>query len=149
MNKKGPSNDEYETPKWLLAALDMEFGFDFDAAANRTNAVCDRFSTNIDGSKKDLQAHPEWRVFCNPPYSDIDPFVNVMQHTQNTWVFLLPVRTGAPWFRVLRRMEKQGKAEIRFLRKRVQFLLNGKVPLNPKTGKPSGPRFDSMVVVVR
>lgn len=51
-------------------------------------------------------------------------------------VLLLPARTAAPWFEVLRRC-----SEIRFYRKRIPFLLNGEALKSP--------RFDSMLAILR
>ena len=141
MNAKGPSNDEYETPLWLFKALDTEFGFTFDAAANEKNHLCDRWTDDLLGRKPD----PGSRVFCNPPYSKIDMFVDFALHRNELWVLLLPSRTGNDWFR---KLTESPKVQIRFLRKRIQFLIDGKPPLG-KDGKPQGPRFDSLIAIVK
>jgi len=150
MNARTSESDEYETPPWLFAALNTEFYFDFDAAAQESNALCEGWSSNMhaDGGRPGYgYAHT---IFCNPPYSNIDPFVALALAAETRkWVLLLPARTGTTWFRDLRYAERQGIAELRFYRKRIRFLIDGKEPLNPKTSKPSGPRFESVLAVIR
>lgn len=148
MNAAGPSNDEYETPPDFFKTYDTEFGFDFDAAANVQNHLCDEWTNDILDAEKG--GHLKGRiVWCNPPYSMIDLFVTIaMRSSARVWVFLLPSRTGNDWFPKLRAAEMMGRADIRWMRKRIQFLLGGAPPLG-KDGKPQSPRFDSMVAIVR
>jgi phage N-6-adenine-methyltransferase len=134
MNAAGPSNDEYETPEWLFKALDTEFGFTFDAAATRKNAKCGLFSSDIN----ETTIPPGERVYCNPPYSKIDTFVNIALFGPHLWVMLLPSRTDTGWFR---RLNESPRVTLRFLRKRVRFCLNGK--------EADSPRFGSIIAIVR
>ena len=93
-------SDEWETPAWLFNALDAEFAFTLDGAAKETNAKCGRYST--------VEKPIPWigeRVFCNPPYSNIESFVRLAFDAELA-VLLLPVRTDSDWFRVL--TESQG-----------------------------------------
>lgn len=145
MNVQTSESDDYETPPWLFKALDTEFRFTFDAAADINNALCPVWTNDIE--KTDMPTNAV--VFCNPPYSNIDPFVARLPCMSGIVVFLLPIRSGTAWFARLEQLRKRDHAEFRFFRKRIHFLIDGKEPLNPKTGKPSGPRFDSMIVVVR
>jgi phage N-6-adenine-methyltransferase len=144
MNAAGPSNDEYETPPWLFKALDTEFGFTFDAAANEANHLCDLWTGDILAAEK-AGALKDQIVFCNPPYSMVEMFIKVaLRSSARKWVFLIPSRTGTDWFHLL--MSSQ-KVALRFMRKRIAFLLNGVLPLG-KDGKPQGPRFDSVIAIV-
>ena len=144
MDAHGPSNDNYETPPWLYKALDTEFGFDFDAAANVANHLCDLWSKDILVSERD-DALKDRIIFCNPPYSKVEMFVKIaLRSSARKWVFLIPSRTGTDWFHLLANSKK---VTFRFMRKRIQFLLNGVPPLG-KDGKPQGPRFDSVIAIV-
>jgi phage N-6-adenine-methyltransferase len=131
MNKKTPLSDEWETPQWLFDALDSEFGFTLDGAANESNAKCKAFCCE----GKPLNWAGE-RVFCNPPYSMILPF---LQHAPETEVavFVLPVRTDTRWFQFLQTLN----CELRFFRKRVAFLQKGV--------EEGSPRFASLIAIVR
>lgn len=140
MNVVGPSRDNYETPPWLFKALDAEFGFTFDAAADQGNHLCDRWTNDVEA----VSFGPEERVFCNPPYSNIAPFVKKALASRALWVLLLPVRvdTGGKseyWFR---RLWESKRATVRPFTKRIRFYMNG-----AESG--DSPRFASMVVVVR
>jgi phage N-6-adenine-methyltransferase len=143
MNKPGPSNDEYETPDWLFKALDTEFGFTLDGAATEGNAKCVNYIRDI--------SHQIWnkedRVYCNPPYSEITAFVVYgLLCESKVVVLLLPVRTDTSWFQML---QESPRVEIRWLRKRIHFELDGKPVIDPKTGNRQSPRFASMIAIVR
>lgn len=130
----------WRTPECLFRALDQEFSFTVDAAADSDNAQCDRFFDR----EADALAHP-WaghRVFCNPPYGrDLSKWIAKAaieaQDNGALVVMVLPARTGNSWFHryVL------PHAEIRFIRGRLNFRLGG-------AGRKDAP-FDSMVVIFR
>lgn len=130
----------WRTPPALFLALNQEFDFTVDVAADGDNAHCDRF---FDSERDALaQSWAKERVFCNPPYGrDIDRWirkaVDSAREDGATVVMVLPARTGNAWFhqRVL------PFAEIRFIRGRLNFTLGG-------GGRKNAP-FDSMVCVFR
>ena len=133
-NVQTAQSDEWETPPWLFKALDAEFGFTFDAAATEKNALCANYFTG--DQDNDLPWHG--RVFCNPPYSNIEAFVSRALRHPNLSVLLLPVRTDSDWFHALQR---DPRVAIRYFRKRIQFCFDG---------KPAGsPRFASMIAVIQ
>lgn len=90
-------------------------------------------------------------VFCNPPYSkkgNQDAWVKKC-YTESlkpntTVVALIPARTDTSRFHdyIL------GKAEIRFIRGRLVFEVDGK-PLIGKNGKPQPAPFPSMICIWR
>lgn len=138
MNTNGvfsSKTDEWATPQYLFDQLDAEFHFDLDPAATDENHKCEQYFTkDDDGLKK------SWggcRVFCNPPYGRqigkwVEKSYREAQKPNTTVVMLLPARTGNGWFHdyIL------DKAEIRFIRGRVQF----------GESKQNAP-FDSMIVI--
>lgn len=131
-NEQTKQSDEWETPDWLFKALDSEFGFTLDGAATEENAKCEKFCTKH--TPADSWANQ--RVFCNPPYSEIEYFVR-RAYTAEAAVLVLPVRTDSDWHRLL----IEHGAELRYFRRRVAFLENG---------KPQGsPRFATMIAVVK
>ena len=132
------SSDEWETPWHVFRRLDSEFGFTVDAAATADNAKCGRFWTKDDDAlRKDWSGE---RVFCNPPYSrgSQRPFVEKAAELRaDVSVLLIPARTDtAVWHELV-----FGKAEIRFVRGRLRFEIDGVA-----TG--SAP-FPSAIVVFR
>jgi DNA N-6-adenine-methyltransferase Dam len=143
MNVPGPLLDSYETPSWLFKALDTEFGFTLDGAATRENALLPAFNHGHPrGSIAPWTGH---RVFINPPYSALDLWIPAGLSRPEFQVWLLPQRPDNDWYRLL---WESKRVELRPLRKRIQFLLDGKLPINAKTGKPQGPRFASLIAIV-
>lgn len=143
MNAAGPDYDSYETPRPLFAALDAIFHFTVDAAASPRNALLTRYwSPAVSGLVADWAGE---RVFVNPPYSDIGAWTRraATGRDYEQVVMLLPSFTGSEWFH---RDVLPTASGVWFLRKRVRFTVNGRPPLNPRTGAPSGPRFASIVV---
>lgn len=130
------NSDEWETPQHLFDELNREFDFDLDPCATHENHKCLIYYTEEqDGLKQDWRGH---KVFCNPPYSKIDMWVEKAYREgtkDNTIVCLLiPSRTDTKYFHdyILHR------SEIRFVKGRIKF----------GDAKNSAP-FPSMVVVFR
>lgn len=112
-------NDNYATPEFMRKALEREFGVTLDPCP--LNPLPD-----TDGLKFDWTGQV---VFVNPPWSDIEPWVDKAFASKCLTVFLLPARTDTRWFHKL----ANGKAELRFFRKRVHFIRDG-VNKNPTDG---------------
>lgn len=131
---KGKASDEWETPPWLFRALDAEFGFTFDAAAGEKNHLVLPWTDNFVCAAVPGAA----RVFCNPPYSNIDLFVSHVFCEKRLWVLLLPAFVDKEWYR---RLFESRRVEWRPFRQRIRFYENG---------KPGGsPFFGSVVAIVR
>ena len=127
--------DCWQTPLWVFDALDMEFGFWLDAASSERNALCANFLTERDDSLS-----REWNsygaIWCNPPYSDISPWVEkaaeqCMAQRQPV-VMLLPADISTGWFSAA----MQTADELRLIPDgRIQFVPvtdGGKRKSNPK-----------------
>lgn len=120
-------SDNWSTPKQLYEELKKEFNLTFDPCPLNTdlkNALFENWNGNI---------------FCNPPYSNIDNFINkglleLKKGNANICVFLLPVSTDTKWFHKYIYYNKNAK--IRFIKGRLKFG-NGKNPAP----------FPSMVVI--
>lgn len=76
----------------MFDRLNREYGFDLDGAADATNGLLMDAST-----ADDPQSWIGRRVFCNPPWSNIRPFVELAA-TAELAVLLVPARTNARWF---------------------------------------------------
>ena len=130
----------WETPQELFNALDREFHFTLDAAATAKNAKCSNFFTVArDGLKQNWGGQ---RVFCNPPYGrEVKKWVKkAYEEAQkpNTIVCLLVAsRTDTQWFHDY----IYDKAEIRFIRGRLKFEIDGK----PGDAAP----FPSLIAIYR
>lgn len=95
------SIDDRRTPGSVFNPLNETHRFTIDAAASADNAKCPRF---FDRKRDGLaQSWAGERVWCNPPYSSIEPWVvkawNEMRRGCELVVMLLPAnRTEQGWW---------------------------------------------------
>lgn len=131
------NSNEWSTPQHIFDELDSEFGFTLDPCATDKTAKCKEFYTVEDDGLR--QSWDDHTVFCNPPYGrEIKHWVKKASEARGgTVVMLIPARTDTAYFHDY----IYNKAEIRFLRGRIKFLING-------VEKDAAP-FPSMVVVFR
>lgn len=80
------------TPHGLFRALDLEYHFDLDGAADGDNALLP--DASLPGQPVPWDGR---RVFCNPPWSAIPPFIEQAPRAALA-VLLVPARTNARWF---------------------------------------------------
>jgi phage N-6-adenine-methyltransferase len=131
-------DDRGTTPE-VFDPLHARFGFTLDVAAAPHNAKCDRYFTiQDDGLKQSWAGEVVW---CNPPYSDIRPWV------EKAWaevdaaavVMLLPAnRTEQRWWQDLVEPELRARApffHVEFLAGRLRFERPGAV-IGPKGDRP-------------
>jgi phage N-6-adenine-methyltransferase len=158
--KPGTSKQDYATPENFIAAAKARLGifeFDFDYAANKSNAKAARFWSSRDNS---LAKTPlEWRAqlgtpgvwdpatqplevgavmtvrsgwgWLNPPFKNIEPWVAhcvALMRAGGRVAFLVPASVGADWFRD----HVDGKARVLFLNGRLAFMKNKPRDLYPK-----------------
>lgn len=113
---------DWETPPELFAELDAEFHFTLDPCAEPATAKCAKYYTREqDGLKQSWAGET---VFCNPPYGrQIKHWVRkcAQESKHAVVVMLIPARTDTTWFHDY----VYHKAEIRFLRGRLHFRIDG------------------------
>lgn len=133
------SNDSWATPKAIYRALDKEFNFAADMAASHENAHHEIYWTEEENSL-DIHWHDHVSsgyVYCNPPYSNIGPWIDKAIHSQTHGlgtVMLVMADPSVKWFA----KAAEYATEIRFVTKgRIAFLENGK----PKSGNNKGSVF--------
>jgi phage N-6-adenine-methyltransferase len=140
---RGPRLDVDERitePAWF-AALDRRFHFTIDVAALARNTKCERFYSPDDNGLDQPWAGE--RVWCNPPFSSIEPWV------VKAWaevdapliVMLVPAnRTEQPWWQELVEPHRDGggRLSVEFLAGRIRFLLPGQVTPAANTRPPFG-----------
>ena len=143
MNKALPTSNRqnWETPMKVFTPLNDEFGFTLDPCAEPHTAKCEKFFTVNDNGL--YQSWEGETVFCNPPYGShlkkwIAKCVLESKKPGTTVVMLIPSRTDTAYFHdyIL-----PHATDIRFLRGRIKFLMNGK-------GKDPAP-FGSLIVVFK
>lgn len=135
---KTGGSDIWGTPLPLFDTLDREFGFTLDPCAGPNNARAGRyFTAEENGLEHSWQGE---RVFMNPPYSEMKLWASKAYTEALSGalvVCLVPARVGSSWFR-----EYMAPGEVRFLTKRLKFLLPDNTPAPHSAG------FDSAVVVL-
>lgn len=116
----GPRDQAIRTPRAFFAALHLEYRFTLDGASSDENALLPKHST---------KEHPlPWRgerVFCNPPWANIPPFLELAPEAELA-VFLVPARVNSRWFH---RGLALG-ATPRFFPGRVRFTSSAGQPAN-------------------
>ena len=82
----------WTTPRELFDSLNRRYLFTLDGAASAENALLPNYSSLVEPKP--------WKgehVFCNPPWSNIPPFVELAA-TADIAVLLVPARTNSRWF---------------------------------------------------
>lgn len=136
---------DWRTPRWLFELLNKSAGgFVVDAAADQSNALCERFYGPGSVWGEDALSVERWAspAFCNPPYErDIlkwcEKFAQ-QAHLGVTTVALLPAKIETRWW-YEGVIEK--RADVIFVVGRVQF------DSPPDEPRHFTPRFPSAVVI--
>ena len=138
-------SDSWETPNWLFDELNKEFNFTLDPCSSNSNRKTSKYYTIVeDGLTQDWLGET---VFVNPPYSKVEKWVaKCYEQWKNgvTVVMLLPSRTSNKWFH--KYIYNQEGVEIRFVKGRIVFEIDGKPVLDKKGNKMCAP-FPTMIVV--
>lgn len=129
--------DLSQTPDDVYRKVNAHFRFKCDVAASAENTKCVRF---IDAEMDALSPTTRWpRVWkwCNPPYSDIGPWV-ARAAAEGKTVMLIPAYVTTPaWGHLLADLAD----EIIMLKERISFI-------RQDTGKPmrSNPKGSMLVI---
>lgn len=147
------SVDDRRTPRSVFEPLNNEWRFTLDAAASSENAKCAKYFTRIEDGT--VMSWARERVWCNPPYSHIEPWVtkawNAMRHEYcQCVVMLLPQnRTEQGWWQThiepYRDRESRDGVRLtsRFLPGRIRF---GRPKGTPVPAKGDRPPFGLVVL---
>lgn len=138
-----PEVDDRATSPEVFEPLCARFKFTIDVAALPHNAKCSRYFTPRENGL--VQPWVGERVWCNPPYSSIEPWV---QKAWSEWalggpeliVMLLPAnRTEQGWWQ--RQVEPQrleGRIRVEFLPGRLRFIAHDATEIKPNERPPFG-----------
>jgi len=110
---QGERNQRWATPPEFFERLLAEYRFTLDGASDGANSLLPRTFTADD-------LFIDWegeRVFCNPPWSRIPPFIE-LAGTAELAVLLVPARTNCRWFH---RALELG-AEVKFFKPKLKFV---------------------------
>jgi len=133
-------DDRATTPE-VFDPIHARFGFTVDAAASKENAKLKRYwTTDDDGLSQNWEGE---RVWCNPPYSCIRPWVEkALSQKKGLVVMLLPAnRTEQAWWQDLiepTRDDMSGNLRTEFVRGRIRFIAKGDNEIKPNARPPFG-----------
>lgn len=134
--------DDRALPQADFDRLNQRFNFSIDVAASAENAKLPRYFTEeVSGLEQSWAGE---RVYCNPPYSSIEPWLIKAWAEDQTEliVMLLPAnRTEQGWWQ--RQIEPQrdralSPLTVEFLPGRQRFLKPGQVEIGPNERPPFG-----------
>lgn len=131
--------DLWQTPKWLFDYYHRRFDFKMDVAASPENTfVKGNYWTDKENALD--QNWSVWGNWCNPPYSNINPWVEkAIEELKRgcLTVMIIPADTSAKWFK----LAFENCSECHFISGRIAFI-------NSETQKPvSGNNKGSVVFV--
>ena len=138
-NTPAEIRDFWQTPRYIFNHYNERFKFTTDVAASKENNLCFSY---IDEGSDALDYETPWGHvnWCNPPYSDIGPWVSRASAEMlqgRTTVMLIPADTSVKWFKVA----FKSCTECHFISGRLAFI-------NAETKKPvSGNNKGSVVFI--
>ena len=144
-------SDERYTPRHVFKPLDEEFRFTLDVCATKESAKCPRYYSKAEDGLAKTWAYE--RVWCNPPFSNILPWVErAWTSGADLVVMLVPaVRTEQPWWQDHIEPYRDGRMTggfeltTRFLAGRISFGHPG----NPEGAGVGSPMFGCVLLVWR
>lgn len=95
------SSDEWYTPTWFFGPLQGQYGYNLDVCATKESAKCARYFDYLADGLAQSWAGAVW--WCNPPYSDITPWVErawAMAQCSPFGTLLLPAWTDRAWWQL-------------------------------------------------
>lgn len=138
--------DCWQTPIEVFTALDLEFGFYLDAAASFDNALCANYLSldGRDAMRKDMDWESYGPIWCNPPYSNIKPWVvaaaEQCKKQGQPVVMLLPADISTGWFSLALKSADE-----------IRLITDGRINFSPvtATGKRGSNPKGSMLLIWR
>lgn len=121
------NKEDWETPQDFFNKLNEKYHFTFDLAASYSNTKCKSYFTEKDDSLSKDWHRIGGNVFLNPPYGrELHKWVKKayeesLKKHDGYIVLLIPARTDTSYWHDF----IFGKAQIKFLRGRLKFELNG------------------------
>jgi phage N-6-adenine-methyltransferase len=138
-----PHVDDRATDPELFARLHKRFNFSIDVAALPHNTKCARYFTLAEDGLE--QSWSGERVWCNPPYSDIQPWLEkawLECNAADLIVLLLPAnRTEQGWWQKWiepYRDKSDTPLRVEFLSGRQRFIAHNATAIGPNERPPFG-----------
>lgn len=151
-NSLTPVNEKdcAQTPKWFIASLLSLLGkesFDLDVCANEATAKANIYYSLDERDENSLNLGWLDLNWCNPPFSNIEPFINKasLEATKGkTTIMILPNNPETAYIRAAKACADT-IIEMPF---RLKFLRPNGEPFLDKKGKEQGPKFSCLVAII-
>lgn len=130
----GARTQTLQTPWHVVRRLESHLGrrFDLDVCAEPHTAKAGaHYTADDDGLGLPWSCRLAW---CNPPYRAIGPWIakgneETVGGRCGCVVYLVPSRTSAPWWQLVRDLERDWRALIAYVPHRILFLDKDGAPL--------------------
>ena len=143
-----PEKDLAQTPTWFVKSVEqyLNLRFSLDACANSATAKCTDYYS-LQRGQDGLEAPWHEVTWCNPPYSDITPWVEKAsmeaKRNGNTSVLLIPDKPETKVHRLCR----ERCDTLIHMPFRLKFLRPDGTKFLEKNGRESSPKFPVMLVL--
>ena len=129
-NTPAELKDSWQTPKFIFDHYYDRFEFAYDLAASEDNSLTGLYCSEEDSAfDRDPDSFLTGAIWCNPPYSNITPWVNlcidISVMSGQVVAMLIPSDTSVKWFK----MAYESCTECHFISGRISFI-------NAETDKP-------------
>lgn len=119
------SKDNWETPWDTVDILNKEFPLGLDVCTDGKNAKCDMYLTDSLIVPWSVYLETGKYVWCNPPYSDVQPWADKIIAENLPTLLLVNASTSSKWFHDILKIS----SEIWVFKGRIAFV-------DPDTGLP-------------
>lgn len=141
--------DLAQTPRWFVNSLEAytRIKFTLDVCAYEATAKCECYLSLYENNENGLELDWEDFNFCNPPYSDITPWIDKALNESmrgKTTAILIPDKAEVGFTRQAREVSDT----VIHMPFRLKFIRPDGTPFLGKNGKESGPKFAVCVYLV-
>jgi phage N-6-adenine-methyltransferase len=139
-----------QTPIWFMNSLlnlTSSSCFLLDVCANKATAKSFAYYSLEEKGQNALELAWSKNSFCNPPFSNIMPFIEKAEYeatTGNTTTMLLPNNPETAYIRKVKEVADT-IIEMPF---RLKFLRPNGEPFLDKKGKEQGPKFSCLIAII-
>ncbi|NRA81183.1 MAG: hypothetical protein HRU18_23535 [Pseudoalteromonas sp.] len=138
-----------QTPKWFFKSLEAFIGqkFDLDVCANKATTKCMEYYSLEEDDQDSLNLPWERVNFCNPPFNNIQPFIEKSieeAYRGNTTVMLFPDTPETGYSRLAFAVADT-VIKMPF---RLKFLRPDGSQFTDKNGKQTSPQFSCQIVLI-
>lgn len=131
------SKDNWETPWDMIDVINKDYPIGLDVCTDGVNAKCSVYLTDSLDLPWKMFLPSDKYVWCNPPYSNVQPWVDKIIKSRLPTLLLVNASTSAKWFHDILNVA----SEMWVIRGRIAFI-------DPDTGEPVNGNDRSQVLFI-